>query len=189
MKVARQGTLSLLRKLNKTSIQGSAEVIKISPLYRAVSAFLLMTASAHAGGQVAQSNHDWTGFYLGVQGGLVGLTDSFSDPGYNTRYGGPAGRTDGNIGLSGFTGGAHIGADWQKGNTVFGAVSDFSFGGAKGAANDVTNFVTGTASTNWSGSARARLGFATHDALLYVTGGLVACPIFCTRRYERLLHV
>jgi outer membrane immunogenic protein len=100
--------------------------------------------------------YDWSGVYLGVQGGYVW-----------TNVSGPAGFDED---FNGGTIGAHVGANWQHGNIVFGLEGDINYNW-----NEDDVVIAGTAAevgTDWSGSVRARLGYAMDRTLLYATGGL-----------------
>lgn len=116
---------------------------------------------------VVPENYDWSGWYVGLTGGL-GVGD--------TRFGLDDGDAfDGRIDASarGFFGGAQIGADWQTGNWVFGAVADIAAtdygidiesGGALGD-NALES------SLDYLGTVRARAGYAFDRTLFYAHGG------------------
>src|SRR3954451_10531498 len=80
-------------------------------------------ATAQAADMVeAPTVYDWTGFYIGGnigyafegQGDDVGISSSLGSGKINF----------GSVDISGITGGAQIGADWQAGSAVFGVVAD-----------------------------------------------------------------
>lgn len=113
---------------------------------------------------------DWTGFYAGIFAGVGAGSNDIS-----TSLGGFAGPSfSGNSG--GALGGVQVGADYQMGNVVIGAVADIAL------TNIATNedigvgggFGLGYDSTlNYLGTLRARIGFLPTDNLLaYVHGGL-----------------
>jgi outer membrane immunogenic protein len=93
---------------------------------------------------------DWSGLYLGVNGGGAWNNTHSSD------FVDPTG---------GF-GGGQIGYNFQRGNIVFGVEADFQGAGIsdKDAAGDKSEL-------NWFGTVRGRLGYAFGPALLYGTGG------------------
>lgn len=122
---------------------------------------------------------DWSGAYVGFQvGGAFAGKPSIGDDRV-TRSLLSNGRE-----FSGFTGGGHIGFDYQVGSVVFGGIGDINYVDirAKGAGpftlvqnGVVTTYnATGTAGLEIDGTVRARLGFAGLDLpiLPYVTGGL-----------------
>jgi outer membrane immunogenic protein len=101
--------------------------------------------------------YNWTGFYIGVNGG------------------GGWGRSDytqtGNFDLSGGLVGGTAGYNWQTGSWVFGLEGDLDWSNING--NTFLGCVPGCKTTNnWLGTARARVGYAFDRILPYVTGGL-----------------
>lgn len=96
---------------------------------------------------------DWTGGYLGLQGG----------------YGfGPLDSPD-RLNLRGWAGGAYAGYNWQApGNWVLGIEGDIVGGGPRGTgAGTITN-----ARLDWSGALRARAGVAMGNTLIYGAAGV-----------------
>jgi len=100
---------------------------------------------------------NWTGFYVGVNGGYgTGRADST-----NTPY-------DGNI--SGWFAGGQLGYNAQfTGNWVAGVEADVDWSGLKGTINSSSPTIT--QSIDWFGTIRGRLGYAFGNVLPYVTGG------------------
>jgi outer membrane immunogenic protein len=91
------------------------------------------------------SAYNWTGPYLGLQGGY----------GWGTS------------GLNGWEGGAYAGYNFQLDpNWIVGLEGDFMFTGRDG--------ITGTTATNhsWDASIRGRIGYAYDRFLFYGTGGV-----------------
>ncbi len=109
--------------------------------------------------------YNWTGFYIGAQvGGIWGHTDAVSGPfpgAFNQTY---------SYDLSGVTGGGHIGYNWQASNWVFGLEGDAEATSVRDSGIGTLGFFHQT-KINWLASARARLGYAAGNTLLYVTGG------------------
>jgi outer membrane immunogenic protein len=108
---------------------------------------------------------DWSGFYVGAQGGyLWGDVDHSYTPG-----GAPPGTSD----LAGAVVGGHLG--WQtqtSGGWLFGIEGDGEWSSADGAYDDTTGVTSaGAAEIDWQASARARLGYAGGSWLVYATGG------------------
>lgn len=112
--------------------------------------------------------YDWTGFYLGLQGGY-GWAQSDTTV---TGPGGPFGLSpDGN----GFVGGAHAGYLFQFDSFVLGAEGDIEYSGIDGSDSSVVIF--GDGDINWMASLRLRAGYAWDRVLLYATGGLAYADI------------
>lgn len=111
----------------------------VSPIYSPVSAY------------------QWTGFYLGVNGGF-GSGNAIS----STPY-------DGSIG--GIFGGAQIGYNYQlPSNLVIGVEADVQASGLDGTISASSPRIT--QSLGWFGTVRGRLGYAFDNVMPYVTGGV-----------------
>ena len=143
--------------------------------------------------------YDWTGFYVGVNAGAawtssdVGTTVCNGDP--RTCYWSSfdpttpatvmnAGR--GHFSDTLFTGGAQIGANWQREALVLGVEADINsfhlraarsastlYGGRddEGAPNLGGATLADSVSTNYLATVRGRLGYAAGTLLVYATGG------------------
>ncbi len=136
----------------------------------------------------------WAGFYGGVNLGygwgdpqITSLITSFVEPGPGATgvlSASAAATSDSSRSL---LGGIQAGYNRQTGSWVYGVESDLSvtklqavnpiigattraFGGADTASLQTTS--SATASIDWFGTARARLGYAWDRALIYGTGGL-----------------
>ena len=118
--------------------------------------------------------YDWTGFYIGVEGGgSLGTSDhvdratGLSDAnGYNIK-GGLAGGT--------------LGYNWQMSSFVVGFEGDASWVGEYGSNPDIgpvgnPAFSSFTRET-WMATARARFGYAVNNLLFYATGGYAAAGV------------
>ena len=114
----------------------------------ALAADLTYEHSAPAAEQ-AYSAYDWSGFYLGGQGGYV----------WNK---GTVLGTDRN--LDGGTAGVHAGYNFQSGNIVYGIENDFNYNFKDKKEADL----------EWDASGRARVGYALDRTLLFATAGLAA---------------
>lgn len=101
--------------------------------------------------------YDWTGFYLGIQGGYVWT--KASQPGGSDTFDGP-------------TLGVHAGYNFQNGNWVFGVEGDvgYTWNERSFGADDV--------GTDWQGSLRGRVGYAIDRTLIYGTGGLAFTNVY-----------
>ena len=126
---------------------------------------LLAVSSAHAAdlpgrqtlAYAAPPMFTWTGFYLGLNAGIIGAdftkAATFID------------------GKPGFTGGITAGYNHQAGNIVLGVEGDYNYSGAggRGPAPIAPLLVRGE--LNSFGTIRGRLGVAFDRALIYGTGG------------------
>jgi outer membrane immunogenic protein len=125
----------------------------------------------------------WSGFYVGGNGGYGWsgknsdiLTDAYHDYNPTEGYDSAALSTQGGFG------GGQIGYNIQKDRLVFGIEADFQGSDVKGSKSsaaldnyqdqDVLTGATVSSTLDWFGTVRARLGYATGNSLVYVTGGL-----------------
>jgi outer membrane immunogenic protein len=108
---------------------------------------------------------DWSGFYLGVEGG-----DGFG----NSRKNFSAGTSTGDFKIDGAIGGGTVGYDKQWGNIVAGLEGDFSWSGVDGRTSCPNRAATCETNTTWLATVRPRIGYALGNFMPYVTGGLAA---------------
>jgi outer membrane immunogenic protein len=125
--------------------------LSLAPLYKAPPS------------EVTQA-YNWTGFYLGVNGG-GGWGHSWWDAN--------ATRAD----LSGGQVGGTAGYNLQLGRTVFGVESDLDWSNLKGTATSALCAAGCSTSDTWLGTVRGRVGYAFGGILPYVTGGLAVGDI------------
>ena len=129
---------------------------------------------------------DWTGLYVGVQGGYawgsVRNDEAYcvivDDCGY------PGSRYYSEPDIEGFKFGGHIGYNQQFGTFVLGAESDINWSNANGTdsfhyydaewdeTDDGRPGETSTFDMLWEGSTRLKLGLAVDRFMPYVTGGI-----------------
>ncbi len=134
----------------------------------ALSGVLVCVNSAMAADPVIDPGFDWTGFYLGVQGGY--------DWGSSKRVPWGAPNTgvlvnnDGPAKMNGWEGGIHAGYDYQINQIVLGVVGDVAASNLQGDDDGRGGHVNGF-DAKWQGSLRARAGLAFDTSLLYLTGG------------------
>jgi outer membrane immunogenic protein len=112
--------------------------------------------------------YDWSGFYLGINGGYNFGRSSWSDP--------AAGADSGTFSTKGGLLGAQVGYNWQVGRTVLGVESDIDWTKTSGttASGSVCASDGGgqcESKQSWFGTTRARLGYAFDRFLPYITGG------------------
>jgi outer membrane immunogenic protein len=101
---------------------------------------------------------DWSGFYIGAEGGggwgMAGVRGIAND-----------------ADLSGALGGVQIGNNWQNGNWVTGVKADINLSHLNGSVNWGGAIYSGT--VNWFGTAEMQAGvLVTPTSKLYATGGL-----------------
>jgi outer membrane immunogenic protein len=110
----------------------------------------------------------WTGFYIGVHAGAAwGLKqDTFTTATL---------RNDDQHFITGFLGGAQVGANYQIGSWVLGAEAQFSWSDLDGRnscdAGAPVALVNCHTRADWLGTAAARLGFAFDRTMVFVKGG------------------
>jgi outer membrane immunogenic protein len=108
--------------------------------------------------------YNWTGFYLGANGG-GGWGHSFWN---NSTTG---------INLSGGQAGGTVGYNQQLGSIVFGVEGDGDWSGFKGT-NTTPGCAGGcTTSDTWLSTVRGRIGYAFDRVMPYATGGLAVGDI------------
>jgi outer membrane immunogenic protein len=102
--------------------------------------------------------YNWTGFYIGINGGGAwGHSDWDSAGSFN---------------LSGGLVGGTVGYNWQTGPWVLGVEGDVDWSRINGT---VTNALCGlgcTTSNDWLATVRGRAGYAFDRIMPYITGGL-----------------
>jgi len=108
--------------------------------------------------------YNWTGLYIGINGGGGWGSSHFIFPG--------AGTTTGDFNISGGLVGGTIGYNYQVGQVVFGLEDDVDWSNIKGSAVCPDGVTTCQTSNSWLGTARGRIGVAWDRFLPYVTGGV-----------------
>lgn len=106
--------------------------------------------------------YNWTGFYLGINGG--------------GGWGTSAWDSTGDFNLSGGLIGGTIGYNWQGGGFIFGLEGDLDWSNIKGTTAAFCPLGCET-SNSWLATVRGRLGLAIDRLLPYLTGGLAAGDI------------
>src|SRR5713226_6742448 len=106
--------------------------------------------------------YNWTGFYLGINGG----------GGWGRSQWDGVDRFDVSGGLIGGT----IGYNWQINQLVIGAEGDIDWSGIRGSTTTLCAVGCDTRN-HWLGTVRGRLGYAFDRFLPYLTAGLAAGDI------------
>ena len=101
--------------------------------------------------------YNWTGFYIGVNGGGAFGHSNWDNVGGFNLTGGLVGGT--------------IGFNWQPGPLVLGIESDLDWSGISGSTTNLCPLGCKTANS-WLGTVRGRVGYAFDRIMPYVTGGL-----------------
>jgi outer membrane immunogenic protein len=119
-----------------------------------------------------QQVYNWTGFYIGVNGGwgwgtqdpLNIITNRFDSLSQS---------------ISGGVAGGTVGAQIQSGHVVLGLEADIDWANIKGSGTFIPTIggvplgtFNATTNINWESTARVRVGYANDNWLLYGTGGL-----------------
>ena len=115
---------------------------------------------------VAAAFFNWTGFYIGAQGGYAWGSSRHTDG---------SAATTGDFNLTGGLFGLTVGANWQTGNLVLGVEGDYSWARISGSTPTVVGFgCAGTCNTDiWGvGTLRGRVGWAFDRVLPFVTAGV-----------------
>jgi outer membrane immunogenic protein len=109
--------------------------------------------------------YNWTGFYVGVNGGGGWGHSDVSAP-----------FATGTFNTSGGVVGGTLGYNYQMGQAVFGVEGDIDWSNINGSAVCGVG-ITCEAHNNWLGTARGRIGYAFDRFMPYVTGGLAVGDI------------
>jgi outer membrane immunogenic protein len=109
--------------------------------------------------------YNWTGFYVGINGGYgFGRSDT------------SAPFASGSFRPTGGVVGGTVGYNWQNGPAVFGVEGDIDWSNIRGSAACGAGFSCET-KNSWLSTARGRVGYAFDRFLPYVTGGLAVGDI------------
>jgi outer membrane immunogenic protein len=113
------------------------------------------------------SNHNWSGFYVGVNAG-GGISNVHVVGG-----GGTLGtNSEEDVNGTGWAAGGQAGYNYIfMSRFLVGVEGDYGYLGVRGSSRDWNDTVRFSDKTNWYGTARARIGTTTGPALLYFTGG------------------
>ena len=120
--------------------------------------------------------YNWSGFYLGIAGGLAyGRSRQINTDPNVVNFGLPLTNT---YGVGGGLVGGELGYNWQFGNWLIGAEADMSWVDQSGSTNDIPPFNTAVVQTTkleWLQTDRLRVGsLITDHWLVYATGGFAA---------------
>ena len=117
--------------------------------------------------------HDWSGAYLGINGGYGSSSKCWSVVAVGTTRVPPV--ADGCHDATGGTGGGQFGYRWQSGGLVFGLEAQANLASLQGSN---TSLITGVSANrsrlNAVGLLTGQIGYAWSSALVYLKGGAAA---------------
>ncbi len=112
---------------------------------------------------VATPAYNWSGFYLGVNGGGGWGTSNWDSAG--------------SLNVSGAVAGGTAGFNWQMGHAVLGLEGDVDWSNLKGTTTSAACAPGCSTGNDWLATARGRAGYAFDRVMPYVTGGLAVGDI------------
>ena len=154
----------------------------IRKILLSAAALVLMGGGARAADIIEPAAYDWTGPYIGIQGGYAwGTNDVEVDSNLDivtTAAIALIPPDDDEIDIDGWVGGLHLGYLWQNDSLVLGIEGDGEFADIDGNTDVFLN--EGDADPigeveqeiDWLASLRLRAGIAWDRTLFYATGGL-----------------
>src|SRR6266481_5902624 len=156
------GTESKMKKM----LLVSASLIALGAAAPALAADLAARPYTKAPPMIA-AVYDWSGFYVGVNGGWGSSRNSWDAVPVNVAVG-PEGSHD----ATGGTAGGQVGYRWQAGTWVFGVEAQGNWADLKGSNTSLLfpGFVN-TSKIDAFGLFTGQVGYAWNNALLYVKGG------------------
>jgi outer membrane immunogenic protein len=107
------------------------------------------------------SYYNWTGGYVGINGGYMWADTEFTNAAGATSKTSP----------KGWLAGGTLGYNWQSGALVFGVEGDFNWVDMNGTDASVVCGTNCNIKNTWLSTVRGRLGYAFDRWLPYVTGG------------------
>jgi outer membrane immunogenic protein len=111
---------------------------------------------------VEPAAYNWTGWYVGINGGgAIGRSSYSGTP------------STGSFDVSGGLGGLTMGYNWQAANIVYGIEGDIDYADIRGSAACGASSCQTT--NEWLGTLRGRIGytgFGSGNVMPYITGGL-----------------
>jgi outer membrane immunogenic protein len=115
--------------------------------------------------------YDWSGFYLGINGGGASSRECWTITSHNNIAIAPV--SEGCHDATGGLVGGQIGYRWQAGSWVFGVEGQGDWADLKGSNASLTAFIPYTNQTKVDaiGLLTGQIGYAWNNVLLYVKGG------------------
>lgn len=124
---------------------------------------LVTLLSSPAIGAERSPAYDWTGFYIGINGG-GGWGQSRHD--FEA-----AGTTTGDYSISGATAGGTLGANLQAGGLLLGVEGDMNWSDIGGSDSCPNPSFTCRTRSKWLATTRGRVGYAIDRVLPYIKAG------------------
>jgi outer membrane immunogenic protein len=149
--------------LNKISLIPAIALLALAAAGPARAADLSVAPLYKAPPVVALPAYNWSGFYVGVNGG----------GGWGTSNWNSAGSFD----VSGGVIGGTAGLNWQLGHAVLGLEGDVDWSSLKGSTTSTLCPAGCTTNNDWLATVRGRAGYAFDRFLPYVTGGVAVGDI------------
>ena len=145
--------------MKRLVLAGIGTLAVVTMLGSAQAADIQRRHAAPAKAPAYSAPYNWTGFYLGINGGGGWGHSSFTAPLATSSFNTSGGQVGGTVGYN-----------YQVGHAVFGLEGDLDWSningsGACGSRNCETK-------NDWFGTARGRIGYAFDRFMPYVTGGL-----------------
>ena len=151
----------------------AAGAILASPL--GVHAADFRPPSYKAPAYVTSFGYNWTGLYIGINGGYGFGSSNWTDI---------AGATTGDFGISGGLVGGTLGYNLQTGTWVWGVEGDVGASWIKGADTATCGIPGCETKNDWFGTARGRIGYGGYSNWMpYITGGAAFGDIKATTRF------
>jgi outer membrane immunogenic protein len=153
-------------RMNKAALVPAIALMGLAATFSARAADLSVAPLYKAPPQVAAPAYNWSGFYVGVNGGGGWATSTWD--------------TAGSFNVSGGVIGGTAGMNWQIGHAVLGLEGDVDWSNLKGSASAPACLAGCTTNNDWLATVRGRAGYAFDRFLPYVTGGLAVGDIKAT---------
>jgi len=153
--------------MKKFLLGSTAGLIALGMSVPAMAADLAARPYTKAPPAMVAAIYDWSGFYIGANGGYGNSRNSWSIPGFGS---------EGAFDANGAVAGGQIGYRWQNGAMVFGLEAQYDWSDMSGSQVSL-GFVTTPgdavehAHVRSFGLFTGQLGYAWNNTLLYVKGG------------------
>ena len=121
--------------------------------------------------------YNWTGFYLGAEGGGGWATSTSTVVSNPATSAFPSGTVLSPVDYSGVLGGFYAGGNYQINQFVIGIDGDYNWSGLTGSGSDLSpipgngSVVHSSDKMNWVSTVTGRLGYANNNWLFFAKGG------------------
>jgi outer membrane immunogenic protein len=146
--------------MKRSVLAGAAALAIVSTMTAANAADLPRRHAMPVKAPMYAAPYNWTGLYLGINGGGGWGRSNFSAPLATSDFNTSGGQIGGTLGYN-----------YQVNNAVFGLETDLDWSNVKGSTTCGAGLTCET-KNSWLGTARGRIGYAFDRFLPYVTGGL-----------------